>query len=103
MKTTTNRIQRNGATKPVSKQVFDSLWELEVAKNQAVALMQLMLDYETEHLMEGDLIHAERSRVNAGVAQMVHQTTEYLERTFNETFHAINPKHVEARAAAAPA
>lgn len=98
-----NRIHKNGATKPASKQVFDSLWELEVAKNQAVALMQLMLDYETEHLMEGDLIHSKRSRVNAGVSQMVHQTTEYLERTFDETFHLIHLKPVEARPAAAPA
>ena len=77
-------------------ETFDSLTEMEVAKNQALALMQLMLDSETNHMMEGDLPHSERSLVNAGVDQLVQHVTEWLNRTFDETFHAINPEHVEA-------
>jgi hypothetical protein len=90
-------------SKLCESETFSSLSELEVAKNLSLALMQLMVDSETTHLMEGDLPHSERSLVNAGVAQLVQQASEYLNRTFNEIFHAINHKHVEARPATVPA
>jgi hypothetical protein len=77
-------------------QVDDPLSELEEAKNQSAALITLMLDSETHHLMEGDLNDTERDRLNAGVAELVSQTNERLQNAFIAVFHAIHPQSEES-------
>ena len=66
--------------------------ELEFAKNQSQALIQLMLDSETTHMMEGDFNHEARRRFGAGLAALVLETNRRLETAFNSIFSAITGK-----------
>jgi len=70
--------------------------ELEVAKNQSIALAQLLLDSESHHLGGGDLPDAGRNRMNAGGAELVRQTNARLDAAFNSVVHAIHSKGEEA-------
>jgi hypothetical protein len=76
-------------------QVHNASSELEMAKNQSIALTWLMQDSETHHMMEGDFRHDERNRVNAGVSELVRQSSARLEGAFNSLFSALNPKREE--------
>jgi hypothetical protein len=79
-----------------SSQAFDALTELELAKFQSNALMQLMLESEAGHLINGDLGDKERDCMNAGVAQLVRFTKARLEKSFDAVFTSIHPKREAA-------
>jgi DNA repair protein RadC len=70
---------------------LDALVVLDKARNQSVALHQLMLDSETHRLMKGDHNASDRSQVNAGVAELVSITNTMLNDAF-DSFSAIHPK-----------
>ena len=118
------RVHRNGATKTAALQakirplsapaeskvnatdneslVFDALTELEMAKNQSLALTQLMLDSETHHMMEGDLNHDERNQVNAGVCMLLEQTNRRLDDAYAAIFHTIGAKREQVASRTPP-
>jgi hypothetical protein len=109
---TTNRIRSNGATKPAPSQrktdrlepeewqrIIESLDELEQAKLQAFTLLHLLSDSMDYHNSTGNWTEEFGNRMCWGIAALVNQTSEWLDRTFDETHSAIHHK----RATTAPA
>jgi len=75
---------------------FTALGYLKNAKNQSIALTQLMLDAETHRTMEGDLPDDERQSHNAGVSLLVQLTNDRLQDAFDDLFRILRPNNEEA-------
>ena len=77
----------------MTDKAFDSLTELELAKNQSLALSQLMLAHESYRMKEGELSEEDRLLVNGGVYELVHLTNGRLDDAYDSIYFALNPKH----------